>query len=156
MAQNSAAEYQLKAVFLYNFTRFVEWPPTAFESYNDAFVIGIVGDDPFGAMLERTIADEMIGRHPIRIRRYNELKDIGDCHILFVNSGDATETRKILAAMEGKKTLTVSDMPNFARMGGMIGFYTLQNKIRMQINATEARKAGLSISSKLLSVAQVL
>ncbi|MEP7164724.1 MAG: YfiR family protein [Ferruginibacter sp.] len=152
----STPEYQLKAVFIYNFTRFVDWPPTAFESYNDDFVIGIIGNDPFGQALEATVEGETIGRHAIRIKRFQDVKQIDHCHILFINSNDPPEIKNIISDLNNRNILTVSDAANFARMGGIIGFFTDKNKIRMQINGDAAKNARLSISSKLLSVAQVL
>ena len=151
-----SAEYQLKAVFLYNFTRFIEWPPEAFESYNDPFVIAVIGDDPFGAYLEQAVAGESIGRHPIQIKRIKELDRSGKYHILFINEQDHSRIRDILTHSNVQNTLTVSDAANFASIGGMIGFFTENNKIRMQINTGAAKNAQLNISSKLLRLAKVI
>jgi hypothetical protein len=149
-------EYQLKAVFLYNFTHFIDWPPAAFESPDEPFVIGIIGNDPFGTYLEATVSGEKISNHPIAIKRYQDPKQIEHCQVLFISSGDAEVIKTILAATNNRNILTVSDADNFARMGGIIGFFTEKNKIRMQINSNAAKNAQLIISSKLLSVAQVL
>jgi len=149
------AEYQLKAVFIYNFTRFVEWPPEAFESYNDPFVIAIIGNDPFGTYLEQAVNGESIGRHPIRVKRIEHLDNTEKCHILFINEKDPDKIKAILDEAENTNILTVSDAANFADIGGMIGFYKENNKIRMEINATVARNAQLNISSKLLRLAKV-
>ncbi len=151
-----APEYQLKAVFLYNFTHFIDWPSTAFESADEPFVIGIIGNDPFGSYLETTVSGEMISTHPIIIKRYQDPAQIEHCQVLFINSRDEGSIKNILATISNRNILTVSDADNFARMGGIIGFYTEKNKIRMQINSNAAKNAQLVISSKLLSVAQVL
>jgi YfiR/HmsC-like len=151
-----SAEYQLKAVFIYNFTRFVEWPPEAFESYNDPFVIAIIGNDPFGSYLEQAIAGESIGRHPIRIKRIKELDKDEKCHIVFINEDDPGRIKEILAQADDQNILTVSDAANFASIGGMIGFFTENNKIRMHINTGAVRNAQLTISSKLLRLAKVI
>lgn len=149
-------EYQVKSVFLYNFTHFVEWPVYAFESNYSPFVIGVIGGDPFGTYLDQTIAEERTGSHIIRVVRYNSIKDIGACHILYVAAQDPEEIREILQAVSQRPILTVGDTPNFTRWGGMVRFYTEAGKIRLQVNNTLAKENGLKISSKLLRVAQVL
>lgn len=149
-------EFQLKAVFMYNFTRFVEWNPGSFESYNDPFIITIIGNDPFGSYLEETVRDEKIGRHPIVIRRVDDIRSVETCHILYINEKDPPRIRQILAGLQNRNILTVSDAPNFASLGGVIGFYTENNRIRMQINTAAARNAQLNISSKLLRVAKII
>lgn len=153
---NHAHEYQVKAVFLYNFTHFIDWPSAAFESQYAPFIIGVIGNDPFGPFIEATIEGERIGTHIIRSQRIQSLSEIKNCHILYIASKDPDEIKNILEAVKGKNILTVGDTPNFTRWGGMIRFFTEQGKIRLQINNTEARASGLKISSKLLRVAQVL
>src|SRR5687768_951146 len=155
-SQTSASEYQVKAVFLYNFSHFITWPAIAFEDQYSTFNIGIIGDDPFGPYLEAAVAGERIGTHVIRVQRYRSVTEIQNCHILYIGSKDPVEIKKVLNAVEGRKILTVGDTPNFARWGGMIRFYTDQNRIRLQINNTIAKAEGLKISSKLLRVAEVL
>ena len=153
---NVAKEYQIKAVFLYNFTHFIDWPNEAFEYQYSPFIIGIIGNDPFGPFIEATIEGERIGSHVIRSQRYKSISEIKDCHILYIASKDPDEIKRILKAVEGKNILTVGDTPNFTRWGGMIRFYTEEGKIRLQINNTVAKAEGLKISSKLLRVAQVM
>ena len=153
---SSVKEYQIKAVFLYNFTHFINWPEAAFESQYAPFIIGIVGRDPFGPSLEDAVEGERIGSHQIRIKRYNSINEIEKCHILYVGTQDPDEIKAVLKAVARKNILTVGDSPNFIRWGGMIRFYTDQNKIRLQINNSLAKTAGLRISSKLLRVSQVL
>lgn len=152
---SSAKEYQIKAVFLYNFTHFIDWPPTAFESSYAPFVIGIIGNDPFGSYLDAAVESERIGTHLIKLNRYSSVADIQKCHILYVASNDPEEIKRILQSVNGKNVLTVGDTPNFIRWGGMVRFFKEENKIRLQINNTVAKSARLKISSKLLRVAQV-
>ncbi|MFT3911726.1 MAG: YfiR family protein [Ferruginibacter sp.] len=152
----TAAEYQVKAVFLYNFTRFVDWPAATFESATSPFVIGILGNDPFGNYIDETVSGESTGEHPIVIKRFKTVKDIDNCQILFINSTDAETIKSVLSDTREKKILTVSDANNFASLGGIIGFFIENNKIRMQINTEAAKAASLSISSKLLGVAKIL
>ena len=149
-------EYKVKAVFLYNFTRFVDWPQSTFESSVEPFIIGIVGNDPFGASIQEAVADERIGAHVIKVIHFDDAVEISKCHILYVGTSDPDEIRNILSRIKGKSILTVSDIPNFIRWDGMIRFYTENNRIRLEINNTRAKEAGLRISSKLLRVANVL
>jgi hypothetical protein len=147
------SEYQVKAVFIFNFTQFVEWPQGTFHSREEPFIIGIFGENVFGNNLTETVAGEKYGTHPIIIKYHHKAEDSGKCHMLYINSGNQEEIKNILASLpEG--VLTVSDMPDFNSMGGMIQFYTENNKIRLRINAQRSRSAGLTISSKLLSVAK--
>ena len=151
----TASEYQVKAVFIYNFTHFINWRERAFDSEYDSFVIGIIGSDPIAQYVETAIANERVGSHVLRFHRFKSIEEIGKCHILYVASKDPDEIKKILKKVEGKNILTVADSPNFVRWGGMIRFYTEDDRIRLQINNTIAKAEGLKISSKLLRVAQV-
>ena len=150
----TATEYQVKAIFLYNFTQFIEWPQAAFSSPNEPFVIGLIGEDPFGSYLDDAVAGERIGTHPIVVKRYKTIKEIGKCNMLYMNSDDQPWMERVLLAVSEKNTLTVSDAPNFNRWGGMVRFFTEDGKIRFQINVDQSRAAQLNISSKLLSVAK--
>ncbi len=149
-------EYQIKAVFLFNFTQFVEWPASAFNNDTDPLVIGIIGKDPFERFIDQAVEGEKKESHPLEIRRYRDVGDIGNCHIIFINSGDANDVGKVLSTLNNRSVLTVSDAQNFAASGGMVRFFTHENKIRLQINLRAARAAGLTISSKLLRVADVI
>lgn len=152
----TAAEYQVKAVFLFNFTRFVDWPGPSFESPNSPFVIGILGNDPFGAYIDTTVNGEKVDGHTIIIKRYRNIKEIDNCHILFISTGDGEQIKAMLPDLKQRHILTVSDANNFASLGGIIGFFMENNKIRMQINMEAARASSLNISSKLLGVAKIL
>lgn len=151
---NVVTEHQVKAVFLYNFTQFIAWPPASFKSPDEPFIIGIIGNDPFGSFLDETVAEEKIGTHPIGVQRYNDPKNIGHCHILYINSNDKESIKTILSAVSEKSILTIGDHPDFCQWGGIVRFFTDQNKIRLQINVEQSRAVGLNISSKLLSVAK--
>ena len=149
------SEYRIKAVFLYNFTRFVDWPPTAFSFSTDPFIIGIIGKDPFDTYLEEAVIGEHVGTHPIIIRRIDDWREIPNCHILYINSNDPGRIKTILSSLADRNILTVSESPDFPRLGGIVRFFTEKNKIRIEINALAAKAAQLNISSKLLGVAQV-
>jgi hypothetical protein len=154
-AQSSPREYQVKAVFLFNFTQFVEWPVTAFPAPDTPLVIGIVGDDPFGPFLEEAIRDEKAGEHPLQIRRF-QTPEQADCHILFISRSETGRLQPLLDALAGKNILTVSDADNAARRGVMIRFANENNRIRLRINLDAAKRAGLTISSKLLRSAEIV
>ena len=149
-------EYQVKAVFLFNFTQFVEWPASAFSEGQAPLVIGVLGEDPFGSYLDETVQGEKVNGHPIVVRRFNSAEGARSCHILFIN-GAATEMQKqALADLKGRSVLTVSDATSFARQGGMVRFFTENNKIRIRINLEITKAANLTISSKLLRLAEIV
>ena len=148
----SAREYQVKAVFIYNFTRFTDWPPQSFES-NAPFVIGILGEDPFGEYIDKTVAGETVQGHPMVIRRYRSADEVKNCHILFISKSQ--DVKNALAALSNKNTLTVSDCEDFMKMGGMIRLITKENKIKLQVNPAAVNASGISISSRLLRVAEI-
>jgi hypothetical protein len=151
-----ASEAQVKAVFLFNFAQFVDWPPEAVPDSQAPLVIGILGGDPFGDFLDATVRGERRGARPFVVQRYQRVDDISRCDILFINrsAGDAPE--EILARLKNRPILTVSDADRFAERGGMIRFVTDRSRIRLQINPAAAEAARLTISSKLLRVAEVI
>lgn len=152
---SSPEEYQVKAVFLYNFTRFIEWPATSFNSSSSPFVIGIIGGNPFGSFLEEAIKDESVGMHKIIIRHYSDFNLIGDCHILFINYKDKEMIKQTLAAVKDKNILTVNEWQRFVEIGGMVQFINEGNRIKLIINNNAVKSARMQASSKLLSVAQI-
>ena len=154
-AQPGSREYQVKAVFLFNFAQFVEWPAEAFSSPDAPLVIGIVGDDPFGPFLAEVIRDEKPGGHPLEIRHFQRSEQ-ADCHILFISRSESSRLQPLLAGLAGKPILTVSDMENAARRGVMIRFLTESNRIRLRINLDATKRAGLTVSSKLLRSAEIV
>lgn len=151
----SASEYKIKAVFLYNFTHFVELPPQSFDDLYSPLIIGIIGGDPFGPFIDEAVADERVKTHIIKVKRYADISEMEKCNILYINEQDPEAIRHILSTVADKSILTVSDTPNFIRWGGLIRFYTENNNIRLEINNTAARRKEITISSKLLRVATV-
>jgi hypothetical protein len=152
---NTQSEYKVKAIFLYNFTRFIDWPNNAFASNEEPFKIGIVGTDPFGVYLEETVRGEKVSGRSIVVERYKNMKEIKNCHMLYINVTNQRDIKNIVTSVGEKKTLTISENPEFVKWGGMIRIYSDDNKIRIQINDAAARKAGIKISAKLLNVAEV-
>lgn len=146
-------EYQLKAVFLFNFAQFVEWPDSAFADPTAPLVIGVLGDDPFGAFLDETVRGETVNHHPLEVQRFRRVEDVGRCHILFVRE---PRLEDVLGKLANRPILTVGDAENFARRGGMIRFVNDRNRIRLLINLEAAQAARLKLSSKLLRPAQIV
>jgi hypothetical protein len=149
-------EYQVKAVFLFNFSHFVEWPPQSFTTPSEPFVIGILGNDPFGARLDEAIRGEQINQHPLLVRRFHNVADIGGCQILYIDRSETAQLGRILEALGHRNTLTVSDLEGASQRGVMIQFATENNRIRLRINVDAARSAGLTLSSKLLRAAEIV
>lgn len=147
--------YQVKAAFLFNFTQFVEWPVTTFQHAEEPLVIAVIGQDPFGTYLDEVVAGESMQGHPMVVRRLNPEDEIEDCHILYINLPDREKTEEVLEKVKGRSILTVSDMPDFLKSGGMIRFVTVNNKIQFQINPAASIAADLTISSKLLNLAEI-
>lgn len=152
-ATQNLSEYQLKAAFLFNFAKFVEWPASAFPDSTAPIVFGVLGVDPFGSHLEQAIAGKTVNNRPFVVKRFATLQTMAPCHMLFISAAEQAHLPQILAALKGKPTLTISEVEDFLAVGGMINFLTVDNKIRFEIHQTAAERAGLKLSSKLLSLA---
>jgi hypothetical protein len=146
-------EYQVKAVYLYNFGRFVEWPARAASAKDDSFAICVLGQDPFGAALDSALAGESIDGKSVVAKRISTPQDALTCRILFISSSEDVRLKDDLIALGKTGVLTVSDMPHFSQRGGMIQFVSEGNRIRFEVNLTIAQDAGLTLSSELLKVA---
>jgi hypothetical protein len=154
-AAPAQSEYALKSAFLYNFCRFIDWPDSAFVSPNEPLIIGIVGDDPFGPLLNEAVKGKKYHNRPIRIDHFRASGDIRRCHLLFVSHANAGRLDPILAAVAGKSVLTVGETEDFLNRGGMIALRAEQNRVRLRISAGALRSANLVVSSKLLRVAEI-
>jgi hypothetical protein len=143
-------EYDMKAVFLLNFSQFVEWPAEAFSTPQAPLVIGVLGEDPFGKELDDVTRGEKVQGHPVTVERYARVEDVRQCHILFIASSEEARIARIMAALRGRNVLTVGDFETFVRDGGVIRFVELGNKLRLHINLDAAKAEHLDISSKLL------
>jgi hypothetical protein len=146
-------EYEVQAAYLSNFGRFVEWPARAGANARDPFYVCVLGQDPFGPLLDAALKSETIGGAPMAARRVSSAADAANCRIVFVNSTKDSELKGILATLRNFKTLTVSDTFDFTRQGGMIQFVLDGNRVRFEINLAAAQRAGLTLSSQLLKVA---
>jgi hypothetical protein len=153
-AQNSQpTKYQIEAAFIYNFARFVDWPTQVFTDASSPMVIGVFGKNRFGTDLEQTISGKMIGGHPLQFRQCASLAEATNCQVLFISDSEKNHLSKIISGLSGASILTVSETDNFLAAGGMINLRIVDDKMRFDINNSAAKSAGLTISSKLLSLA---
>lgn len=152
----AANEYQVKAAFLYNFAKFVEWSPEAFSSGTASLVVGVLGDDPFGNVLDQTISGKSINGRQFTIKRLKWGQNLRDCQILFISVSERKRLSQILESLKGAGVLTVSELSNFCQQGGMISFILEEHKVRFVINKDVADQARLRISSKLLTLAKAV
>jgi len=151
--QSKPTEYELKAAYLYNFGKFVEWPAMATAANHDPFLICVLGKDPFGASLDAAIAGEAINGERVLAKRISKPQEALNCRVLFISSSEEAQLKEILTTLEKTSVLTVSDMPQFTRRGGMIQFVPEASRVRFEVNLTVAERAGLTLSSQLLKVA---
>ena len=150
------SEYQVKAAFLYNFAKFIEWPAEAFSSGNAPIQLCLAGEDPFGPLLEQTIQGKAAQGREMRIKRLKENEDLRACHILFVGPAEDKRLAQIMDRLNGASVLTVGETHNFTRLGGVITLGLEQNKVRFEVNLQSAERARLKVSSKLLTLARVV
>lgn len=145
----SPNEYQVKAVFLFNFAKFVEWPPSAFANTNTPLVIGVLGRDPFGSYLDDTVRGERVNHRPLLVQRFHNTEEIKQCHVLFISRSESHRLDEIVAGLKHRKILIVTDA-NGGNGGIAIRFVTDKNRIRFKIDPQAAKAANLVISSKLM------
>lgn len=155
-AEPASREYQIKAAFLFNFVRFVQWPEKAFARADAPLVIGVLGDDPFDGALEDVIHGERIERHQLILRRAKKIGDLKGCQLIFVSKSESTRLPQIMTELNDDPTVTVSEVADFAKQGGTINFYRDENKVRFEINPAAARQRGLKISSQLLALGRIV
>jgi hypothetical protein len=154
--QTVSHEYPLKAVFLFNFAQFTDWPTNAFEKPDSPLVIGVLGDDPFGVVLDDAVRGEIVNGRKFVVKRYQRVEDIKTCHILFISESETRRLDKIVSALNGKPVLTVSDIDNAAYRGVCVRFLTENNKIHLRINLDSLKGANLTMSSKLLRASEII
>ena len=149
-------EYEVKAAFLFNFTKFVEWPEGSFDDRQAPIVIGIIGDDPFGESLLRIIAGQKAQGRGILVRKERFGQDLHRCHVLFISASEREHIAEILASVQKASILTVSDITGFAEAGGAMQFVMQENRVRFVVNLDVTTQSKLRVSAKLLSLARVL
>lgn len=146
-------EYQVKAAYLYNFSRFVEWPAQIEAIKNTPFEICVLGKDPFGPVLDSILSGEAIGGSSLVAKRISKPEEALACRVVFVGTSEESHLKDIVTVLDKASVLTVSDIPKFSERGGMIGFVLDGDKVRFEVNVSNAMDAGLTVSSDLLKVA---
>lgn len=155
-AQKTASIDEVKAAFVYQLANFITWPDGAFADASAPVAIGILGNETVARVLRESVRDKKIGERPILVRELAAPQEATNCQIVFLDRGDDKRVGEYLAVLVSKPILTVSDDDNFTEEGGIIKLYEQQNKLRIEINADEAARSNLTISSKLLSLAKVV
>jgi hypothetical protein len=149
-------EWAVKATYLYKFVPFIEWPPSAFESPASPIGLCVVGDDPFGGVLDKAVSGQRFGEHPLTVKRLQSVDRQSGCHVLYVwrsTGGGAQSVTDMLDAVRGTPVLTVTDSVRDAPAKGIVNFVLDNNRVRFEIDNQAAAENGLAISSKLLSLA---
>jgi hypothetical protein len=155
-AETSLPEYQVKALFLLNFVKYVDWPVEAFPDASASIVIGVLGENTIGEELDNAVKDKNINGRKIVIHRIAHVENLNQCHILFISNSEKKHLNEIFAKTKTRPVLTVGETEHFAQQGGIINFVKKEGKVRLEINADSAVQSGLQISSKLLNVADVV
>jgi hypothetical protein len=148
-ASEDRLEYQVKAAFLFNFLKFVEWPAGAPDL---PWGICVLGHDPFGDVLDQTVRGKIVNGRPVEVRRYARISDIKDCHILFIARADFER----LGTPVQQGLLTVGESPGFLKAGGVINFYIEENRVHFEIRPSVIPSTGLRVSSQLLKLGRTL
>lgn len=148
--------YQLRAVFLFNFTQFITWPASSFAGENAPLVIGVLGSNPFDGHLQEIVQGEKVNGRSLLVKYFHQVDEIKSCHVLYINVTETDRLRDILATIKGKQIVTVSDAHNFIKCGGMIKFIAVNHKVHFQINPEALKAEGLEVSSKLLRLAEIV
>jgi hypothetical protein len=152
---DGSVEYPVKLAFLYNFTKFVEWPPQSYRDAGAPLVICVVGNDPFSPDLERQLRARTVEGHEVEVRPLGTTDMLDVCHMVFIPMTANEQAARIVKGLDGKSTLTVGEAAGFTASGGIINLMVEGNTIHIEVNLTAADHAGLKISSKLLSIAKI-
>jgi hypothetical protein len=155
-AGQSPTEYQVKAAYLSNFLKFVEWPDDPAADPHGKWVIGFVGDSPIGGELSRLIEGKNVLGRDLQVKKFQTTDNLRGCNILFISESEQKRLPPILAALRGSSVLTVADMDNFIGAGGMIQFVVEDARVRVAIDVGATGRARLKISSKLLLLARLV
>ncbi len=150
-----SGEYRVKAAFVYNIAKFVEWPAESFNGPKNSLVLSIWEGNPFGSFL-KSLENKNIRGRKLHVRLDQETRKIENVHILFISPSEEKDLPKILSRIKGLPILTVSDMKLFARRGGMVNLVRVGNKIHLRINSEVLKRSGLKISSQILKLAEIV
>ena len=147
------SEQEIKAAWLFNFARFVEWPTNSFATQTAPIVVGVVGKDPFGKELEKALVGRTIRGRPVLLKRGLAESDLANCHLLFISPSERRRLRDLPEKLRGAPVLTVGETDEFLDQGGIINFVIKENAVRFEINVRPAQRAGLKLDANLLKVA---
>jgi hypothetical protein len=153
---DAPTERELKAAFLFHFPSYVEWPPHTFAGPAEPLVIGILGEDPFGSVLDELVSGRSVQGHPLRVRRLARLSDLEDVHVLYLGYSDPLDVRFACDTLRDHPVLTVTDGERLAEQGAMINLRLRDRKVRFDVNVEAADRAGLKLSSQLLKLARIV
>jgi len=156
IANEEIPEYVVKAGFLFNLAKYVEWPGAAFATPDAPIRIGIVGRDPFGVLIEQVLKDKSVHNRHFEIQRFREVAEIRNVHILFVPSSEAAHLTQILNLVNAMPVLTVGEQVVFATRGGMVAITVEAQRPSLHINRTAVERQALAVDSKLLRVAKIV
>ncbi|HEX9427972.1 MAG TPA: YfiR family protein [Candidatus Polarisedimenticolia bacterium] len=150
------SEYQVKAAYLYYFATFVEWPAGTLDHGSEGLVIGVLGEDPFGEILDDTLRGKSIGGRPVVVRRFTSPQEARESQILFISASEEDRLSAVLKTLDGAHVLTVGDLNRFASRGGTVAFRTEENKVRFDINVDAVERARVKISAQLMKLGRIL
>ena len=155
---SGSSDYLIKAGFIYNFAKLVEWPSPAFANPGQPVVIGVFGSDSFAAILEHVVDGKKVDLHPLLVKRLKSARESKECacHMLFIASPESAHADEIIQLLKGTSVLTIAETPGFSKQGGIINFVLEDSKVRFEVNVEAAKQAGLTISSRLLSLAKIV
>ena len=152
----ASPEYKLKAAYLFNFAKFVDWPSNTFAEATTPIVIGVLGEDPFGTVLEEIVQGRTINGRPLTIQRARRLEELKTCQLLFISRSEQQRLKNILTQLGERPVLTVSDADNFLDGGGTIRLLMEGRSVRFEISAVASERAGLKIDAQLLNLARAV
>jgi hypothetical protein len=155
-ASGGLSEYQIKAAYLYYFTTYVNWPPETFTGGDDALIVGILGEDPFGSILDDTLRGKSVGNRRLVARRFGNIRDARDSQVLFISASERDRLASIFRGLDGAAVLTVGEIDQFASHGGQIAFRMEDKKVRFDINVDAVERARLKISAQLMKLGRIV
>jgi hypothetical protein len=148
-----APEYEVKAGMLLNFTRYVDWPNETFAGPESPVVIGILGDDPFGDIIDETVEGRTSDGRPVKISRFRSTNDVKDCHLLFISYAERRRQKSYLSKLAGQPVLTVGESDGFLEAGGGINLLLVRDRIKFEVNRRDTLSVGIRVSSRILALA---
>ncbi len=150
------SDYQIKAAYLYYFSTFLDWPPEAFSGPGEPLIIGVLGEDPFGEILDETVRGKTVNSRRLIVKRYHSVNDARGSHILFIGSSEQERLPSVLKALDGTAILTVGEIERFAYLGGQIGFHIEDRRVRFDINVAAVERARIKMSAQLMKLGRIV